>query len=97
MPAAVSLTSVDGSSFPGADGGASARKRRSGGVLLFSWFSAQPPATAQTVDGSRKEDFSYFFVTSALGSVFLLLAGGPRWLWCVWPLTAPSQLQARLC
>lgn len=37
-------------------------------LCVSSWFSVQPPATTQTVDGSRKKDFSYLFVASALFS-----------------------------
>ena len=66
VPAAVSLTSIDGSNFPGADGGAFPQKSCNS-YLEFSlslaslsrWFSAQPPATTQTVDGSRKKIFLF--------------------------------------
>lgn len=55
-------------------------------LLLSLFSSAHPPGTTRTVGGSRKKDFSYFFVTPALDSIFLLMAA----VW--WSPLAPMLL-----
>lgn len=84
IPVPAALTSVDGSSFPGAGGEALAGKscdRHWSPAFPFPWLSAQPPATLPTVDGSRKKiflflcDFCSGWCFPAAGSWSLLALG----------------------
>lgn len=87
IPVPAALTSVDGSSFPGAGGEALAGKscdRHWSPAFpfpAFPWLSAQPPATLPAVDGSRKKiflflcDFCSGWYFPAAGSWSLLALG----------------------
>lgn len=93
VPDTVSLTSIGGSSFPGAAGGAFAQKNCNNDLefSLSPWFSAQPPAATQTADGSRKKIL--LSLCGFCSGEYFPADGhwlqGPRWLWCSWPARSP--------